>query len=301
MTPWVRLWREMPHDPKFRAIAKKAGRPVSDVIAVFITMMTSADEDGCIGSWDADDTAAGLDLDTSIVIAIRDAMVGKVIEGNALMGWKKRQPKRDDDSRERVRAFRERKREETQRNEACNAPVTHGNAPDTDSETDTERKDTPLPPLQGGGPDPVKLYELISANSPKPAANSPDPIAVQAAFEAYNTRALMLGLPQASRLTPDRRRRIGARLREWGDDGWSRALANLDCPFLRGMTDRGFRADLDFVCQPKSFARLHDGGYAHTGASHGTDRQQSQAGHGSRLQRAADAIRRSNAAFGLPS
>ena len=92
MTPWVRLWREMPHDPKFRAIAKKAGRPVSDVIAVFITMMTSADEDGCIGSWDADDTAAGLDLDTSIVIAIRDAMVGKVIEGNALMGWKKRRP-----------------------------------------------------------------------------------------------------------------------------------------------------------------------------------------------------------------
>lgn len=53
-------------------------------------------------------------------------------------------------------------------------------------------------------------------------------------------------------------------------DGWDRALANIEkSSFLRGRTGRDFRADLDFVCQAKSFGKLHDGGYGN-GASYPT-------------------------------
>jgi uncharacterized protein YdaU (DUF1376 family) len=112
-----------------------------------------------------------------------------------------------------------------------------------ESEPEKKEDKTPLPP-DGGLASPNTHLEALRA------------------FEAYNARALVLGLPQASKLTPDRKRRISARLRDFGPDGWSTALANLDTPFLRGLTEHRFRADLDFVCQPKSFSKLHDGGYA---------------------------------------
>lgn len=82
------------------------------------------------------------------------------------------------------------------------------------------------------------------------------------AFNAYNAIALRCGLRQASKLTPDRERKIVARLKDFGMDGWHQALANIEkSQFLTGGTDKGFRADLDFVCQAKSFGKLHDGGY----------------------------------------
>lgn len=127
-TSWVRLWRDMPNDPKWRTIAKKAGRPVSDVVSVFVTMMAAADENGALQGWNADDVASGLDLDPTHVAAICSAMQGKVLNGEELTGWDKRQPKREDGSAERAKAWRERKR-------------TQANAekrPDTDTDTDTE-------------------------------------------------------------------------------------------------------------------------------------------------------------------
>lgn len=40
------------------------------------------------------------------------------------------------------------------------------------------------------------------------------------------------------------------------------ALANIErSSYLTGKNDRGWRADLDFMLQAKSFDRLHDGGY----------------------------------------
>ena len=113
--------------------------------------------------------------------------------------------------------------------------------PSIDSESLSRKKeDNPLTPIGGG----VSHFDALNA------------------FEAYNARALVLGIPQASKLTPDRQRRISARLKEFGPDGWAKALTNLDTPFLRGLTAHRFRADLDFICQAKSFSKLHDGGYA---------------------------------------
>lgn len=84
----------------------------------------------------------------------------------------------------------------------------------------------------------------------------------QKAFEAYNDCAAECGLPKAVKLTPDRKRKIAARLKDYGLDGWMQALDNIRrSRFLTGSNDRNFRADLDFVLQAKSFNKLHDGGY----------------------------------------
>lgn len=85
---------------------------------------------------------------------------------------------------------------------------------------------------------------------------------VQEAFEKWNDVARMAGLPVAKSLTPTRRRQIRARLAADGLDGWCEALAAVaDSPLCLGQNERGWRADLDFVCQPKSFAKLREGSY----------------------------------------
>lgn len=89
------------------------------------------------------------------------------------------------------------------------------------------------------------------------------------AFHAYNDVALRAAIPQASKMTPGRERKIIARLKEFGMDGWYRAIANIEkSEFLRGLGGIGkWRADLDFVVQEKSFAKLHDGAYSNTDAA----------------------------------
>lgn len=98
--------------------------------------------------------------------------------------------------------------------------------------------------------------------SPPPPLQGAEPVDALKAFERWNATALRCGLPQAAKLTPDRQRRIRARLKEYGLDGWDRALANIEkSAFLTGKNDKGFRADLDFLLQAKSFGKTHDGAY----------------------------------------
>jgi hypothetical protein len=129
---WVRLWSDMPTDPKWRVIAKRANRPLAEVMSVFVLMMTNAGanatERGELCNWSDEDAAAALDIEPSAVTAIREAMQGKTLEGEKLTGWEKRQPKREDGSAERAKAWRERNRTQP------NAPK----RPDSDSDTDSE-------------------------------------------------------------------------------------------------------------------------------------------------------------------
>lgn len=129
---WVRLWVDMPTDPKFRVIAKKAGRPLSEVLSVFVFMMTNAganaNERGELSNWSDEDVAAALDVETQFVTSIREAMQGKTLDGERLRGWEKRQPKREDGAAERAKAWRERKRTQV------NAPK----RPDADSDAEID-------------------------------------------------------------------------------------------------------------------------------------------------------------------
>lgn len=139
---WVRLWSDMPTDPKWRVVARKSGRPLSEVIAVFTFMLLNAcanasersereTERGELKNWSDEDVAAALDTDPEHISSIREAMQGKTLEGNKLTGWEKRQPKREDGSAERAKQWRERKR--TQENAE--------KRPDTDSDTDTDSEE----------------------------------------------------------------------------------------------------------------------------------------------------------------
>jgi hypothetical protein len=83
------------------------------------------------------------------------------------------------------------------------------------------------------------------------------------AFNSYNELAQRVGLPMARSLTPQRRKNLMARLREHGGmDAWRIAMANIErSAFLRGNNPKGWTANLDFVLQATSFAKLVDGVY----------------------------------------
>lgn len=112
----------------------------------------------------------------------------------------------------------------------------------------------------GGGKVEEKIDEPTVHCRPKA-----DPLPVQEAFDEWNATASRRRLPIAKSLTPARRRQIKARLAEGGIAGWREALSAVEAsPLCRGENERGWRADLDFVCQPKSFAKLREGSYAPT-------------------------------------
>lgn len=118
------------------------------------------------------------------------------------------------------------------------------------------------------------LEEENSASAPSEHSADADPpppqkrdlapdVDAHQAFAAWNDLALRCGLPQARSLTPGRRQKLIARIREHGGmEAWARALANVErSSFLRGSNDRGWRADFDFLLQPTSFAKVVDGIY----------------------------------------
>jgi hypothetical protein len=116
MSRWVRLWEDMPNDPKWlvvkaRALQKVSPVTVGEIICVFVHMLTKADQNGELINWCDEDVAAAIECETGKVTAIRESMDGKVLDGNRLKSWGKRQPNGGDYSTERVRAFRERRRE----------------------------------------------------------------------------------------------------------------------------------------------------------------------------------------------
>lgn len=155
---WVRLWSDMPTDPKWRVIARRSGRPLSEVIAVFVFMMTNAGanatERGTLSGWNDEDVAAGLDLDAAAIIAIREAMQGKTLQGDRLTGWEVRQPKREDNSADRAKAWREKNKKVesvTQESERNRTQENAGERPDADA--DAEQNNSVLP---DGCPKPQK-------------------------------------------------------------------------------------------------------------------------------------------------
>lgn len=168
---WVRLWHDMPTDPKWRVVAKRSGRPLTEVLAVFTLMLTNAGanatERGTLENWSDEDVAAALDMEAEHVTAIRDAMQGKTLDGEKLTGWKKRQPNREDGSAERAKAWRERYR--TQPNAE--------KRPDTDPNK-TREESTPLPSEQVAAREEVKAKKFdlsgvgVGWGSPEPSVEA---------------------------------------------------------------------------------------------------------------------------------
>lgn len=107
-TSWLRLWHDMPNDPKWRAIARKAGRSVPEVLAVYVHMLTNAsanaDARGELSNWSDEDISAALDMEPEHVTTIREAMLGKTLDGDRLIGFWDRQKVSDGENNGRLAA-----------------------------------------------------------------------------------------------------------------------------------------------------------------------------------------------------
>lgn len=109
---WFRWHVGTATDPKWRVVAARSGQPVASVLAVWSCVLErAATQAGRIDGWDSEDVGAGLDLDAATVDRIIGAMQGKTLDGLAVVAWAKRQPKREDGSAERAKAWRDAKRE----------------------------------------------------------------------------------------------------------------------------------------------------------------------------------------------
>lgn len=227
---WFRMYHEFATDPKVQMLSEADQRR-------YVMLLCLRCSNGHVTLQDSE-VAFQLRISDADWLETKARLIDKnlIDDANQPTAWDKRQ-RRSDTSNERV--FRHRERQKAQAKRTCNVTVT---PPDTESEKEKEEENTPLTPLSG--------------------EKRSEPIDCLKAFEAYNATALRCGLPQAAKLTPQRSRKLRARLKEFGPDGWQQALANLEkSAFLTGQNDTGWRANLDFLLQPSSFAKLHDGAY----------------------------------------
>ena len=119
-----------------------------------------------------------------------------------------------------------------------------------------QQNDAPSP-SQGSNEPIAPSDEGVSADADRPLTKSE-------ILEAWHTRMVPLGFPAVAKMTGDRERKLNARLRDSTLEEWQRAMDALErSAFCRGENDRGWRADFDFLLQPKSFTKLLEGAYDH--------------------------------------
>lgn len=116
---WLRLWHDMPNDPKWRTIARISGEPLALVTAVYIHLLVDASRNVTRGHINvtAEDLASALDVTEQQIDAVLSAMDGRVMDDGCLTGWEKRQPKREDSGDEETgaKSAAQRKKEQRER------------------------------------------------------------------------------------------------------------------------------------------------------------------------------------------
>jgi len=147
---WFRHDHGLTTNAKLQFVAKRCRRPRCEVVAVWCAMLENAsantDERGVMRNWNHEIVACSLDMEPDHVEAIHLAMQGVTLLGATVIGWRGHQAKREDDSADRVRAHRERKRAVTQ----CNAEK-RTETPHYTTQQDTREELPPLPPTSPTG------------------------------------------------------------------------------------------------------------------------------------------------------
>lgn len=248
----------MPNDPKWRVISRHSKRPVSEVVSVFVYMLTAASEwehRGSLGNWNDEDVGAALDIETEHVEAIRLAMQGRVLDGDELLGWSKRQPAREDSSAERTKAWRERKKQDVTHGDAQKRDVTHCDAPE-------EKRIDKNIDITSTSKDPDGCAVV------SPSKRFDDQL-LRTTAEAWNELATSLGLATVAKLTDARKVAITRRAKELVEDfdfenpaaGFSEFFAKIrGSPFLRG-SESSWRCDFDWCFALSNFTKIMEGKY----------------------------------------
>lgn len=150
----------------------------------------------------------------------------------------------------------------------------------------------------------------LQSNPPSPPKGGSSPAEIELAFDVWDEMAAANGLATVRVRSPARRKRIGVVIRQHGFEAWREACRKVGASaFCRGEVGRdGWRADLDFVLQAKSFARILEGHYDDRPNARGSPptKSSSSALADSALRlvqnmRSADEIRSGNSGNGLPA
>lgn len=116
---WLRLWHDMPNDPKWRTIARISGQSIATVQAVYLQLLVDASRNVTRGhvTVTKEDIASALDVTEVEVDAVLQAMQGRVLDEDRLTGWDSRQPAREDDGDpiSGAKSATQRKREQRER------------------------------------------------------------------------------------------------------------------------------------------------------------------------------------------
>ena len=119
---WLRLWHDMPNDPRWRTISRVSGQPIALVQAVYLHLLVSGSQNVTRGHADVtnEDLASHFDVTERDIEAVISAMQGRVLDGNYLTGWERRQPKKEDRGNEETgaKSAAQRKREQRERQRA---------------------------------------------------------------------------------------------------------------------------------------------------------------------------------------
>ena len=217
---WLRLWHDMPNDPKWRTIARISGEPVSLVQAIYIHLLVDASRNVTRGNVTivTEDIASALDVTDEQVERVLKAMQGRVLDGNTISGWGKRQPKNEDagnaetgakSATQRQREHRERQRANA-KNGVCHE-ASRNVTTDTDTDTDTENiKTLSSEPSDSDFGEEIDGHvasaEIANVVTLRPAKQE---IPYQAIVDEYNRR--LPELPAVAILNESRKRLIKAR------------------------------------------------------------------------------------------
>jgi hypothetical protein len=163
MSRWFRHYAGMMRDDKLVRVAIRSGQTIERVVWVWGAILESASEidDGGTFDLDASEIAYFLRADEADIDSIiRGLEAAGRLAGSTVAKWGDRQFS-SDRSKERQAAYRERKKTGQERqprvplpdnagdsDAGVTSPSRHGDAPETETELDTE--ETPIVPLEGG-------------------------------------------------------------------------------------------------------------------------------------------------------
>ncbi|GEM_PF-2434869 len=274
---WFRLWHDMPTDPKFRTVARLSNQPISLVISVYLFLLVeasaNASERGRTKTNASEDLASALDVEPQKIAAIIEKMQGRLLDGDVVTGWEKRQPIREDGASERAKAWREKKKEE-KRTQANASERKRTLDKDKDKDKDKELNTTPNGVVVASVAD--DALPDATHDHPKDKKSKLPDCQHQQIIDAYHET--LPTLPQVRVWNDVRKKSLQSRWREMfaaghyatTEDGvawWKRFFVYVsESDFLTGRVNGSkdrtpWSADLEWLVRPSNFVKVLEGKY----------------------------------------
>lgn len=167
---WFRVWHGVCEDGKWRTVARLSETRVADVLAVMLYLWercSKSDERGSILGIDWEVVSDVLGIDPNAIERIRTQLIARrvISDEERISSWEKYQPKREDDSAARAKAWRDNNKKQqvnsdkTQAN-ASERKITLDKDKDTDKDKEEEKKTTTIVV--------VKEKALVAADAAQP-------------------------------------------------------------------------------------------------------------------------------------